>query len=158
MGVAGSGKTTIGQLLAARLSCVFLDGDSFHSPSNIDKMSHGIPLTDADREPWLAAIHARILESDKRHEDVVIACSALKQKYRDTLAQDVTIHWVYLHGTPELILARMRARSNHYMKPEMLASHIATLEEPAVAIRVDISLAPEAAVQQIVSALPVAGS
>jgi gluconokinase len=158
MGVAGSGKTTIGQLLASRLDCLFVDGDSFHPPANIEKMSHGIPLTDADREPWLAAIHARIAESSGRNESLVVACSALKQKYRDTLSRDIRIAWAYLKGSADLILSRLRGRSDHFMKPAMLASQIADLEEPTGAIVVDISLSPDAAVEQIVNALPAAGS
>jgi gluconokinase len=157
MGVAGSGKTTIGQLLAARLHCTFVDADSLHSPANVEKMAHGIPLNDTDRAPWLEAVHDRIAESFERKEDLVVACSALKQKYRDTLARDVTIAWVYLKGSAELIGARMRARAHHYMKPAMLASQIADLEEPTNAIVVDISNPPDAAVDQVLSALP-AGS
>ena len=121
-------------------------------------MSRGIPLTDADREPWLAAIHGRILESAGRYEDLVVACSALKQKYRDTLARDVPLTWAYLKGTADLILARLQSRSHHFMKPAMLAGQIADLEEPTSAIVVDISLSPDAAVQQILSDLPAAGS
>lgn len=158
MGVAGSGKTTIGQLLASRLNCLFLDGDSLHPQSNIDKMTRGIPLTDADREPWLAAIHSRILESVGRNENLIVACSALKQKYRDTLSCDVPITWAYLKGTADLILARLQSRSHHFMKPAMLASQMADLEEPTSAIVVDIAASPDAAVQQILSALPTAGS
>ena len=85
MGVAGSGKSTVGQLLATELHFRFLDGDSLHPPANIQKMAHGIPLTDTDRAPWLAAVHTRIAESFRRGEHLVVACSALKQRYRDTL-------------------------------------------------------------------------
>jgi gluconokinase len=106
MGVAGAGKSTVGELLAAQLGCDFLDGDSLHSPANIDKMTRGIPLTDADRAPWLAAIHARIVDFVHFHKDLVIACSALKQRYRDALAADVAIIWVYLKGSEEVIRAR----------------------------------------------------
>jgi gluconokinase len=158
MGVAGSGKTTIGELLAARLQCTFLDGDSFHPPANIEKMSHGIPLTDEDRAPWLAAIHARIVDAVRADEQVIIACSALKQRYRETLARDVAITWVYLKGSVELIFARLQARAHHYMKAEMLASQISDLEEPNDAITVDISPPPEVIVERIQQALVAAGS
>ena len=153
MGVAGSGKTTIGELLSARLRCTFLDGDSFHPTANIEKMSRGIPLTDEDRAPWLAAIHARIVEAFRRSEQLVIACSALKQRYRDALAREVAITWVYLKGSAEMILGRLQTRSHHFMKAAMLASQIADLEEPKDAIVIDISAAPAVAVQQIVSEL-----
>lgn len=153
MGVVGSGKTTIGELLAARLQCTFIDGDSLHPPANVEKMSRGIPLTDADRAPWLAAIHARMTEALARGERLVIACSALKQKYRDTLARGVEIAWVYLKGSHDLIFARLQGRSHHFMKPGMLASQFADLEEPNDAIVVDISNPPDAIVQNIVSTI-----
>ena len=153
MGVAGSGKTTVGELLAAELHCKFLDGDSLHSAANIEKMTHDIPLTDADRAPWLDAIHARIVESFQRGDSLVVACSALKQRYRDTLDQGVAITWVYLKGSYRLILERLRHRQHHFMKPEMLASQFADLEEPVNAIVIDVSVEPAAAVRQIVDAL-----
>ena len=156
MGVAGSGKTTIGELLAARLQSTFIDGDAFHPATNVEKMSHGIPLTDADREPWLAAIHARIVDALARGERLIIACSALKQKYRDTLGRDIDLVWVYLKGSQELIFARLQARSHHYMKAGMLASQFADLEEPTDAIVVDVSSPPDAIVQQIVSTISAA--
>lgn len=153
MGVSGSGKSTVGQLLAAELHCEFLDGDSLHPAANIEKMSHGIPLTDADRAPWLDAIHVHILESFRRGDHLVVACSALKQRYRDTLAEGAAITWVYLKGSYALLLERLRHRQHHFMKPEMLASQFADLEEPADAIVIDVSVEPTAAVSQIVSAL-----
>jgi gluconokinase len=156
MGVAGSGKTTVGRLLAKRLQAAFLEGDSLHSASNIDKMSRGIPLTDSDRAPWLAAIHARIVEAFQRSEQLVVACSALKQKYRDSLARDVTVRWVYLKGREELIRERLQERSQHFMKAGMLASQFAALEEPTDAIVLDITIVPEMAVQQILRAISAA--
>ncbi len=153
MGVSGAGKSTIGQLLAAELRCEFLDGDSLHSPANIQKMTTGIPLTDADRAPWLAAIHARVVESFARGQNLVVACSALKQRYRETLADGVSMTWVYLKGSEEVIRARLRERRHHFFKAQMLASQFADLEEPADAIVINIETAPAAAVQQIVSAL-----
>lgn len=153
MGVAGSGKTTVGQLLGTALQCEFLDGDLLHSPANIEKMSHGIPLTDADRGPWLAAIHARIVGAFQRGECLVVACSALKRKYRDTLEAGVTITWVYLKGSEKLIRGRLQHRQHHFMKAQMLASQFADLEEPTDAIVIDITVEPSVAVAQIVDAL-----
>jgi gluconokinase len=118
MGVAGAGKSTVGELLAAELRCGFLDGDSLHTQSNIEKMTHGIPLTDADRAPWLAANHARIVESFQRGECLVVACSALKQRYRETLADGVGITWVHLKGSEEVIRARLQHRQHHFMKAQ----------------------------------------
>ena len=151
MGVAGSGKTTVGTMLAETMKCSFLEGDSLHSKENIDKMSHGIPLTDADRAPWLAAIHARIVEVFERGLDLVVGCSALKQQYRRRLAKDVPITWVYLKGSPALIRARLQHRPSHFMKADMLASQFEALDEPSDALVVDISASPGTIVKQIVS-------
>lgn len=156
MGVAGSGKSTVGELLASELHFRFLDGDSLHPPGNIEKMRHGIPLADADRAPWLAAVHSQIVESFQRGEHLVIACSALKQRYRDTLESGVTITWVYLKGSYELIREHLQRRQHHFMKPQMLASQFADLEEPADAIVIEVAVEPAVAVRQIVSALPAA--
>jgi gluconokinase len=153
MGVAGVGKSTVGQLLAAELNCEFLDADSLHPPANIDKMARGVPLTDADRAPWLAAIHARILQSFQRHEGLVVACSALKQRYRETLACGVAITWVYLKGSEEVIRARLQHRQHHFMTAQMLASQFADLEEPTDAIVIDVAGTPEVAVRQIVNSV-----
>ncbi len=153
MGVAGAGKSTLGQLLASELRCEFLDGDSLHPPANIQKMTIGIPLTDADRAPWLAAIHAHIVESFERAQNLVVACSALKQSYRDTLADGVSITWVYLKGSEQVIRARLLERQHHFFKAQMLVSQFADLEEPANAIVIDVEIAPSVAVRQIVDAL-----
>jgi len=153
MGVSGSGKTTIGTLLADALRCSFLEGDSLHSKENIEKMSHGIPLNDCDRAPWLAAIHTRLLEFFKRGESLVVACSALERQYREVLANGVPITWVYLKGTKELIRSRMEHRLMHFMKANMLDSQFEALEEPFDAIVVDISLPSSAIVSQILARL-----
>lgn len=155
MGVAGSGKSTVGQLLASELHSTFLDGDLLHPPRNIEKMTNGIPLTDSDRAPWLAAIRSRIEDSSRRSEDLVVACSALKQRYRDTLDRGVASTWVYLKGSYEVIWERLARRQHHFMKPQMLRSQFDDLEEPANAIVIDIDIAPSVAVRQIVSALAV---
>ena len=156
IGVSGSGKTTIGKMLAKAMNCRFLEGDSLHSRENISKMRHGIPLTDAERAPWLAAIHARILNRFERGQDLVVACSALKQRYRAVLAEGVPITWVYLKGSFELIRSRLRHRSSHFMKADMLASQFDTLEEPSDALVVDVSAPPNVIVEKILSHLRIA--
>ena len=153
IGVAGSGKTTVGTMLADAMNCPFLEGDSLHSKENIDKMSHGIPLTDADRAPWLAAIHARILDCFERGQDLVVGCSALKQAYRTVLAEGIPITWVYLKGSPALIRSRLKHRTGHFMKADMLASQFDALEEPSDALVVDVSEPPGAIVEQILAQL-----
>jgi gluconokinase len=154
MGVAGAGKTTIGQMLANRLRCPLLEGDALHPAANIQKMSRGIPLTDEDRQPWLAAIRSHMEEAANRHADLVVACSALKQQYRDFLSNGLSITWVYLKGSAELIRSRLEQRKNHYMKPEMLDSQLEILEEPADAIVVDVAPTPAEIVNRILAQLP----
>lgn len=153
MGVAGSGKTTVGTMLADVMKCPFLEGDALHSPENIDKMSHGMPLTDADRAPWLSAIHARIVDASQRGQDLVVGCSALKEQYRKVLADGVPIAWVYLKGSLELIRSRVKHRPSHFMKADMLASQFAALEEPCDAVVADVSTPPRTIVQQIMTQL-----
>jgi gluconokinase len=154
MGVSGSGKSTVGQMLAEALAWPFYDGDDFHPPANVEKMSNGIPLTDDDRAGWLAALAQLIhgLEQDGRSG--VIACSALKQSYRDTLRADTSnVQFVYLKGEYALLLKRLQARKGHYMRPEMLQSQFAALEEPKNALIVDIERPAEEIVRQIKQAL-----
>ncbi len=136
MGVSGSGKTTIGKVLAARLGCEFLDGDDFHPPANVAKMTAGTPLTDADRLPWLKNLHEKLLA----HHHAVLACSALKESYRRILAEGLSgCRFVHLRGSIELIRARLAGRRHRYMPASLLESQFATLEPPPDAIEVDIS-------------------
>ena len=149
MGVAGSGKTLIGSMLAKSLNWIFADADEFHPPANIEKMSRGIALTDEDREPWLRAMRAAIEGWTKSGENAVLACSALKQRYREVLTSGTPTRTIFLKGSPDLIQRRLLERQNHFMKSEMLTSQFADLEEPAAAMVVDISQTPE----QIVAAI-----
>lgn len=143
MGVTGSGKSTIGKLLAERLAWVFLEADEFHSPENIAKMRNGIPLTDADRLPWLDAIHSRLVALHAEGKDMVLACSALKESYRQRLAKNLPIEPVYLKGSPVLIGARLRERHGHFAGTSILAGQFADLEEPREAFTVPVELPPE---------------
>jgi gluconokinase len=144
MGVAGSGKTAFGQTLAKRLDWDFFDADDFHPPENIAKMSAGIPLDDSDREPWLAAL-AKLLDSTlKAGKHPVLACSALKESYRQKLLNEQGgIAIIYLNGSYDLIWSRLLARQGHYMKPAMLQSQFEILEEPKNALVLDISMTLE---------------
>lgn len=131
MGVSGSGKTTVGELLAKQVHCEYADADQFHPAANVAKMSAGVSLTDEDRWPWLDAIHKRLAEARRCSQSTVVSCSALKRAYRDVLRKDDTRPtFVYLKGSKELIEKRMTARQNHFMKARMLDSQFATLEEP----------------------------
>jgi gluconokinase len=150
MGVAGSGKTTIGKLLAARLGCEFLDGDDFHPPENVAKMAAGTPLADEDRWPWLEQLNALLRE----RRSAVLACSALKQAYRDRLAQGLErCEFVFLHGSFDLIRSRLEERRHRYMPASLLKSQFAALEPPARAIAVDVAQAPERCAEVILAAL-----
>ncbi|MGH9393874.1 MAG: gluconokinase [Terriglobales bacterium] len=156
MGVSGSGKTRVGELLAARLGCGFLEGDGLHPAANIAKMAAGHALDDADRAPWLAAIHARLAGAAGAGAGLVVSCSALKQRYRDALAAGgLALTWVYLAVSPVLLRARLLARRGHFFKADLLESQLADLEAPAGAnvITVDIAPPPEAIVQQILDQL-----
>jgi gluconokinase len=150
MGVAGSGKTTIGRQLAATLRWEFRDADEFHPPENIAKMTAGVPLDDADRAPWLAAIRTHIDDKLARVENAVVTCSALKEKYRDLLIADpVQVKLVHLTGDPALLTARLAGRLNHFMGPDMLTSQLAALQSPRAALTVDIANSPDTIVAQI---------
>lgn len=152
MGVSGSGKTTIGKLLAERTGAVFADADDYHSESNKQKMTNGQPLNDEDRQPWLETLNALLRGWHESGKSGVLACSALKAKYRDTLASGMPSgapHFVWLDGSREMIEQRMKARANHYMKANMVDSQIATLEPPADALRVVNDKAPAQVVDDI---------
>lgn len=154
MGVSGSGKSTIGRMLADRLGWRFCEGDEFHSRESIEKMSNGIALTDQDRLPWLARIKNEIDACFSNGSHAVWACSALRRRYRELLGADVSdIHFVYLKGDRELLLERMVARRDHYMKEHMLDSQLGSLEEPDVAIMADIRSSPHDIVSHIVREL-----
>ena len=151
MGVAGSGKTTVGKLLAQRLGWHFYDADAFHPAENIEKMANGTPLDDADRLPWLAALHTLISTSLKENRPAVLACSALRESYRQQLLGDNEgVQFVYLQGSYDLLWSRLSHRKDHYMKPQMLQSQFEALEEPANALTFDVSLSVEEIVEGIV--------
>ncbi|RXK56899.1 gluconokinase [Oleiharenicola lentus] len=150
MGVAGSGKTTLGRQLAADLGWAYHEADDFHSAANKDKMARGIPLDDTDRAPWLAAIRAAMDTALASGRPAVFTCSALKAAYRRILLDGLKeVALVHLTGDPALLLARIQGRAGHYMKPEMLASQLATLEAPADALTLDIARSPAELVAEI---------
>ena len=159
MGVSGSGKTTIGELLARRLRWEFRDGDDLHPPANIAKMKSGMPLDDSDRRPWLKAMSEAIHGWLNDGTGVVLACSALKAAYRDVLIVDpAVVKVVYLKAGFPLIQSRLEARQGHFMPAELLQSQFDTLEEPHDAIVVDVSKPREECVSHIVQALRAARS
>ena len=153
MGVSGSGKSTVGRLLAERLGCRFEDADGYHPAANVAKMHAGIPLSDADRAPWLAALRALVASSLAANEALVLACSALKQKYRAQLRVDERVRFIYLHGDEATLAARAAARRDHFMPPGLLPSQFATLEEPHNALWVDVDQPPAAIVEEILGLL-----
>jgi gluconokinase len=150
MGVTGAGKTTVGRALAEALGWEFHDGDELHSEESKRKMHLGFALDDADRAPWLAALRKLIQSMLMEGRNGVVACSALKQSYRDEIVVDPkSVKVVYLKGSKEVIAERLRNRAGHFMNPDLLQSQIDTLEEPRDAIVVDISDPPEAIVREI---------
>ncbi|MDZ8092962.1 MAG: gluconokinase [Nostoc sp. DedQUE05] len=156
MGVSGSGKTTIGKLLANSLECEFSDADTFHSPENVEKMRRGIPLSEEDRIPWLQDLQTAIKHWLQENKNVVLACSALKNSYRQFLVVNSDgIKLVYLKGSYELIQMRLKKRSNHYMSEKLLNSQFYTLEEPVDTLSMDVAQPPQIIVQNIRTALEI---
>lgn len=154
MGVSGSGKSTVGALLAGKLHRAYAEADDFHSPANVAKMAAGHPLTDEDRRPWLAAIARWIDDRIAKGEPGVVSCSALRRTYRDVLRRP-EVRFVYLRGSAELIAQRLAARHKHFFKAELLASQFTTLEEPAAdegAVTVEIGGTPAEIVDAILAA------
>jgi len=149
MGVSGSGKSSVAKLLAKELSMAFIDADDHHIPSSIEKMSKGIPLTDSDREPWLKRMNK--IAINHLDSGAVIACSALKKKYRQRLNQRIesNVNWVYLKGDYDLIFKRMKNRKSHFMNADMLKSQFDALEEPEDAIVINIANSLEGIVENI---------
>jgi len=158
MGVTGAGKTTVGKLLARELGWRFLDADSFHSASNIAKMTHGIPLTDCDRQPWLESIHTALLDCARKNQNAVLACSALKQSYRDLLAAGVDLKVCFLKGAPDEIRAHLNTRKGHFAGDSILAGQFADLEEPRDAVVLPVGQAPGTNVREALRTLGLAAS
>jgi len=141
MGVSGAGKTTVGQRLAKRLGWHFLEGDAFHPPVNVERMTAGKALTDADRAPWLDALHTRLVTMSTGGQPVILACSALKEAYRRRLSDGLDeVHFVYLCGSTALLRKRLNDRLGHYMPTSLLHSQLDTLEVPNDALEIDIAL------------------
>jgi gluconokinase len=150
MGVSGCGKSSVGKSLAQSLGWDFYDADDFHPPENVAKMASGIPLDDSDRAPWLASLNELISSSLKADHPGVLACSALKERYRQQLMNgNEGVQIIYLKGSYDLIWSRMEKRTDHYMKPHMLKSQFETLEEPTNALTIDISMSLDDIVQEI---------
>ncbi len=153
MGVEASGNTTVGILLAQALGCMFVDADDFHSAANKEKMGRGVPLDDADRGPWLNAIHGFVKEQAAAGHNIVLGCSALKESYRDRLRQGLEMKVVYLKGSFALFYSRLQERRGHFAKETLLASQFASLEEPTDAATIDASLPETEIVKQIMPIL-----
>lgn len=153
MGVSGSGKSTVGAALAAKLGWPLVDADDLHPAANVEKMRRGIPLTDDDRWPWLDRIVEVLRDVTARAGNAILACSALRQRYRDRIAQAGDVRFVHLTGSPDVIVARLAARRHRYMPASLLASQIATLEAPGDAIDIDVDATVDEQVRSIVEAL-----
>jgi gluconokinase len=149
MGVVGAGKTTVGRLLAGQLGWEFVDADSFHSATNVEKIRLGIPLDDADRAPWLKAIREVITRWIAKRQNIVLACSALKRIYREELDGGADVKLVYLKGTYEIIYKRLGLRQGHFATEKLLASQFAILEEPEDGVVVNVEQSPEVLVEEI---------
>jgi len=154
MGVSGCGKTTIGERLASKLNTPYFEGDAFHPPSNVAKMSNGISLNDEDRKLWLTVLTKLISEKLKMGEEGVLGCSALKEKYRDQLRVDPEkVLFIYLKGNYDLIFARIKQRQDHYMPPNLLRSQFKDLQEPVDVFTVNIDQTPREIISEILSYL-----
>jgi gluconokinase len=156
MGVTGSGKTTVGNILAERLAWPFLDGDDFHPPANVAKMAAGTPLTDADRWPWLHTLAEEVGGRVDRGESCLLGCSALKREYRRALQvgrDRCQMRFVHLSGTEELIAARLNSRVHRYMPASLLSSQFGALEAPQDAVIIDIDVTPDEVADRILQAL-----
>jgi gluconokinase len=149
MGVTGSGKTSIGRLLAEQMGWEFADADDFHPRANVEKMERGIPLNDEDRRPWLERLRIQIQSWNANARNGVLACSALKRSYRQELNAAPEVRFVYLKGSPALIVQRLRLRKGHFADEKILAGQFADLEEPETAVTVDIAQTPEEIVAEI---------
>ncbi|MFN7139341.1 MAG: gluconokinase [Limisphaerales bacterium] len=150
MGVSGCGKTTIGKLLSCELGWEFHDGDDFHPVANVEKMKSGIPLNDEDRKPWLLTIREFMLKCIAGNKSVIIACSALKNSYREMLlAGHEQVAFIHLKGNKDLIAQRLQERKGHFMNPKLLDSQFNTLEEPTGAITIEVAESPEKIAAQI---------
>jgi len=156
MGTTGAGKTTVAKLLSARLDWIFLDADDFHPAANIEKMQQGIALTDADRIPWLDSIHAKLLQLAATGNHVVLACSALKQSYRDRLSPDLDMRIFYLRGSYEVMRQHIGSRHGHFAGEAILAGQFADLEEPQNALVLDVERTPGELVSDVVARLDLA--
>lgn len=156
MGVSGSGKSTVAQVLTSLTGWQFAEGDAYHCKNNLKKMSAGIPLTDEDRAPWLDQLHTVLQEWHESGQSGILTCSALRQAYRDTLCRGIpeeACRFVILEGTYELFEARLSRRQGHFMNPALLASQLATLENPQEAIRVSVQQSPEEIAREILAQL-----
>ncbi len=151
MGVSGSGKTTIGEMLAEKINVPFFDADGFHPPKNIEKMSLGHSLNDEDRQEWLVAIHKKAIYLLQKNETAVITCSALKEKYRKIISEEIedSVKWVILNGSYDLIKKRMEERS-HFMPSALLKSQFETLEIPDYGSHFSIEKTPEEIIKEII--------
>jgi gluconokinase len=151
MGVSGSGKSTVGKVLAEQLGWKFLDADDFHPPENVEKMRAGRPLTDKDRKPWLKKLRERAAVACRIDEQIVLACSALKHSYQEYLENHDPdcVHFVHLVGSPELIKERLEERKGHFMNPSLLESQFEALEPPENSLQIDVTPPPEEIAREI---------